>query len=123
MTALDPLWRAMGERADWVIILVGVAAILVFIDLRLAKLFQRHELTERRMYAELALTSDGAAAGAREASRDLRDVRGRLESHGSAVASLQADVKMHDKRLGAVEERLMRAALTVPVLRRPGGND
>lgn len=118
MTALVAF---LAERMDWIVILVGFALILVFIDFRLAKLFTNHERREQEMWASLSLVAEGANGNAVSVGRKVAELRADVDKHRSVVVELEADVRMHDKRLGAVEERLMRAALLVPTPRRPPG--
>lgn len=100
-----------------------LAAILLWLEWALARRFRAHEQVEQRQYAQLAITAETAAASALEFGRQLRDVREDSNKHGVAIAEMTADVRMHDRRLGAVEERIMRAALMVPPRGRPTEGD
>jgi hypothetical protein len=113
----------LRERADWVVILLGMLAILSFIEVRLTALFLRHEKREEQMHAASALMGETASAIAKDAHRKIEELRASTATVQDRAVDLASQVRMHDKRLGAVEERLMRAALLVPSPRRPGGSD
>jgi hypothetical protein len=99
---------------DIVIVLVIAGAMLSILDWRINRAFIQHEKREAQMVAEVSLSSDAALALVREGQRHIREIEKVSTLHGIAVQNLSDEVRMHDKRLGAVEERIMRAALTVP---------
>ena len=108
----------LRERADWIVILVGVALILSFIEVRLRALFSVHELTEQRLHAETGLLAESATGAARVAAGHIDTLRADLAEQRMDLANITVAVKMHDQRLGALTERLMVAALRVPTPRR-----
>lgn len=87
---------------------------LVFIELRLRALFARHEVKEEKLHATSQLVSDAAAATAREATRHINEIRIEVAAQRINVANLGELLRDQEGRLGAVETRLMRAALAVP---------
>ena len=102
---------------DIVVVLLIAAVMLLVLDWRISRAFKGHELREKQMYAEIALTADGAAGIVRENSRHIVEFRASHNLLKVEVENITEQVRMHDRRLGAVEERLVRAALAVP--RRP----
>lgn len=103
---------------------LGVAVLmLAFVEMRLRALFARHEIREEKMHATSTLLADAAAATAREASRHIAELRSEVNDARLDIENVGAMVKMHDGRLGAIEERLMRAALMVPRPRREEPED
>lgn len=99
---------------DIVIVLLIAGTMLLILDWRINRAFHGHEDRERRMYAELQLVGDGAAGAAREAARHVREMQAEQTLQKVSITNLTDEVRMHDKRLGAVEERIMRAALVIP---------
>jgi hypothetical protein len=98
-----------------IVIVLGIAALmLLLLDWRIGKAFKSHETRERLMYAEIALTADGAAGRVRENSRQIEALRAEHTLVKVDVANISEQVRMHDRRLGAVEERIVRAALVIP---------
>ena len=108
---------------DIVVVLLIAAVMLLVLDWRISRAFKGHELREKQMYAELAMTADGAAGRARETARQVENLRDENTLSKVDLANVSEQVRMHDKRLGAVEERLVRAALMVPAPRRPPDGD
>jgi hypothetical protein len=111
---IQALAGAAREHIDVLLSLVAFAALLAFVEYRLRDLFARHEVREEKMHATSAMLADAAAATAREASKHLAEVRTAASDLRIDIDNLGALVKMHDGRLGAVEERLMRIVLAVP---------
>lgn len=108
---------------DIVIVLLIATGMLVILDYRILRAFTRHEKVEASNFATLAMSSEAAVGAARTAARHLREIREESAAVKQRVVDLREEVRMHDRRLGAVEERVMRAALLVPAIRKPGGND
>jgi hypothetical protein len=108
---------------DIVVVLLIATVMLVVLDWRITQAFTRHEKVESSNFATLAMSSEAAVGAAQTAARHLREIREESAATKQRVVDLGEDVRMHDKRLGAVEERVMRAALLVPAIRKPGGND
>ncbi len=113
MTSLIHDW------GDVVVALVMLGVTMAFIDWRLKGLFRRHERVEQEANARLVQTAEVHADLALEAGKRAREALSRLDIVEGRVSGVQDDVRMHDRRLGAVEERLMRAALAVPMRRPP----
>jgi hypothetical protein len=99
---------------DIVVVLCIAALMLLILDWRIGRAFKGHERREQEMYASIALTADGAAGRAIEMVRHVESMRAETVLLRVDVANIGEQVKMHDRRLGAVEERIMRTALTVP---------
>jgi hypothetical protein len=93
---------------------VALVVALIFIEVRLRALFARHEKREEQLHASSALMADAAAALAREAARRIEELR--IEAAGAKldIENLGQLLKLHDGRLKAIEERLLRAALLIP---------
>jgi hypothetical protein len=108
---------------DIVIVLAIAGLMLTILDWRINRAFIAHERREAVMVAEVALSSDTALGLVREGARQIRQLQSETTLHGVTLSNLSEEVRMHDRRLGAVEERIMRAALHVPSPLRTGGND
>ena len=103
---------------------LGVALLmLMFVEMRLRSLFARHEIREERMVAGAVLASEGAISRVAENVRHIEELRSNVGDARLDIENIGAMVKMHDGRLGAIEERLMRAALLVPHPRREEPED
>lgn len=103
-----------------IVIVLGIAGLMLLIlDWRLGKAFTKHEKVEAQNFATVAMSSDAAVAAAQTAARHLRELREDAAATKLRVGDLADEVRMHDRRLGAVEERVMRAALMIPVVPRP----
>ena len=96
-----------------VFIVIGVVAVAA-LDWRVAKRFQVHERVEQASVDRLVQTAEVAADLAAQVGRDLKEMRQDQNNISTAVVALSDSIRMHDKRLGAVEERLFRAALYGP---------
>lgn len=106
-----------------IVTVLGIATLMLLVlDWRINRAFTRHEKVEQTNFAVVALASDTAAALSREASKHLREVQTDVAVTKAKVTDLSEEVKMHASRLGAVEERLMRAALMVPHIHRREGD-
>jgi hypothetical protein len=108
---------------DIVVVLLIAGLMLWILDWRINQAFVRHEKREAVMVAEMALSSDTALGLVRETQRQVRQLQSESTLHGIALSNLSEEVRMHDKRLGAVEERIMRAALAVPHIHRREGDE
>jgi hypothetical protein len=107
---------------DIVVVLLVAGTMLLILDWRINRAFVQHEKREAQMVAEVSLSSDAALALVRENQRHIREIEKVSTLHGVTVQNLSDEVRMHDKRLGAVEERIMRVALTVPHQHRREGD-
>ncbi len=103
---------------DIVVVLLIAAVMLLVLDLRITRAFKNHERREQELYAAIALTADGAAGRVRDLARQLESVRAEHTLVQVDVANVSEQARMHDRRLRAVEERLVRAALAVPHVQR-----
>jgi hypothetical protein len=104
----------MTSYWDIVVVLAIAAVMLLILDWRIGRAFKRHEVREKQLYYEIQLTADGASGRVRELARQLETVQADHTLVQVDVANITEQVRMHDRRLGAVEERLVRAALSVP---------
>jgi len=108
----------LRERADWVVILVGTALILLFIELRLRSivgaLFAQHEKRESELHASSTLVAEAAAGTAREAARHIEELRVETNALRLDINNLTVLVKAHDAKIASMETRLLRASLAVP---------
>lgn len=109
----------LHDWGDAVVALLMLATVMIFIDWRLGRLFARHERVEQEANARLVQTAEVHADLALEAGKRAREALNRIDLVEGRVSLVQDDVRMHDRRLGAVEERLMRAAMLAPPPRRP----
>jgi hypothetical protein len=99
---------------DIVVVLCIAAVMLLILDWRIGRAFKRHEVREKQLYYEIQMTADGAAGRVRDLAHQLQGIRAEHNLVQVDVANITEQVRMHDRRLGAVEERLVRAALAVP---------
>ena len=106
------------SRMDAVLSVLGLVLVLVYLEWTLRRRFAAHEKVEMRQYADIAMTAETAAGTVKEVVRQLRVMRESSERAGATLETMGEEVRMHARRLGAVEERLMRAAL-VPAAKRP----
>jgi hypothetical protein len=104
----------MSSYWDILAVLAIAGLMLLVLDWRIGRAFGRHELVEQKANALLAMTAETGAATALEATRHLRELRADIEGVKGKLSGLAVDVAIHDRRLGAVEERYMRAALLYP---------
>lgn len=112
----------MTSYWDIVTVLAIATLMLLILDWRISSAFRRHEKREQKMYEEARLVAETSGSVAREANRKIRELYELHTLTGAQLASVADEVKMHDRRLGAVEERIMRAALVIPSPpRRPDG--
>ncbi len=112
----------MSSYWDIIVVLAIAAGILVALDWRITRAFVRHEQVEQQANALLAMTAETAAGAAQVSATHMRELRAETQVIRAKVSDLSEDVRMHDRRLGAVEERLMRAAMTVPANKHPAGD-
>lgn len=103
----------LNGHADAVAVLLAGLVVTLMMEWSLARRFAAHERVETKAIANLALTAETAASVAADAARMLREVRGELHEARVEWNQIMDDVRMHDRRLGAIEERFMRAAMMV----------
>ena len=115
---INALGIAFRDHVDALLTAVAFLLVLAFVEFRLRDLFSRHEIREEKMHADSRNTSETAGSVAREANRRIVELFELQTLTQAQIASVSDDVRMHEKRLGAVEERLMRAALAVPHVHR-----
>ena len=107
-----------------IVIVLGIASVMLLVlDWRINRAFIMHEKREAVMVAEVALSSDTALALVREGQRQVRQLQSESTLHGVSINNLTEEIRMHDRRIGIVEERILRAGLVVPMPKRDGGND
>ena len=99
---------------DGVFVLLLAGIVLLVLDWRIGKAFKGHEIREKQMYAEIALTADAAAGRARELAKQVDIFRAEHVLLTAAVENINEQLRLHDTRIIAVEKRLLLASLQVP---------
>ena len=106
--------NALRSHADAIIAVGLVVFVLGWLEFALSRRFRVHEQVEIRNLASVQLLSETAVGTAREAARHVDELRSETTLTQVRVEDLSDEVRMTSRRLGAVEERLMRAALAGP---------
>jgi hypothetical protein len=99
-------------------VVMSVGFIIIVMDYRITRAFALHELWEARKHADIQLLVDASVAATKVASIQFQQLREVSSDLSDRVDTLHVDLVDATRRLKAIEERIMRAGLAVPVLRR-----
>ncbi len=112
----------LRERADWVVILAGMALILSFIEMRLRSLFASHEVRESNLHASAQLVAESASGATRVISGHIDELRAKTAATDLTVADQGRKVESLAYRVEEIDKRLARAAGAVPRTHRREGD-
>jgi hypothetical protein len=98
-------------------VVLSVGVIIVVMDYRITRAFALHELWEARKHADIQLLVDASVGATKVAAIQFKELREEAADLSERVDVLHTDLLDARGRLRAIEERVMRAGLMVPVLK------